>query len=241
MDILTLDEIRGFYDKLLTKPGYFKILAQSISPAKIDQILSYAERVNREAAHQLDNGIGADSPMNLYLKKNFGFEFPVFPDEQTKHCDYSDWTYPQKLDYWFQSSMAVIDAMTKVEPEKTVPEPVIKKKKPNNKLGPIWCYAYFHLIWEKKDERKKPTMGNKKEIAEMGRELYNIDGDQFYNQYDMAVDVSLVNSIRGVNLKEGDRRISPKQREMLKKVVFELSEIHNCPECKAWWNVTIMK
>lgn len=107
-ELLNQDEIRTFYNNLLTKPGYMNILKDSISKTKIEQIFSYAERVNKEACHQLDNDVKDYIALNLYLKKILNFEFPPFPDEQTKHLNYKDFEYKDRLNYWFETSYKII-------------------------------------------------------------------------------------------------------------------------------------
>jgi len=230
MDLLTTEQVRIFYDNLLTKPGYIKILRESISALKMDQILSYAGRVNREACHQLDNNIEQDSPVNLYLKKHHDFEFPAFPNELTKHCDHSGWSYKEKLNYWYETSMQVIGILTEVEPVETAQKPVTKKKIVDDKVCDIWCYAYFHLIWERNDKTKALPMYSKKEVVRISSELYKIDGNQFYNAYLKVCKVSLVDSIRKMN---------PKKREKLKKAVFDLAEIYDSKAHLSWWATSI--
>jgi len=120
-ELLTTEEIRGFYNNLLLKPGYVKLLKKSLTAVKIEQILSYAKRVNNEASHQLKYKYKENSKASQYVKEILNFEFPAFASEQTKNLDYTDFDYEYKLKYWEGTSALIINEMEEQKSVKKLP------------------------------------------------------------------------------------------------------------------------
>lgn len=128
--------------------------------------------------------------------------------------------------------MALERVLTPEHENVLAPELIIEKEiNVSDKVCDMWCYAYFHLIWEREDQTKALPMFASTEIARISNELYKIDGGQFYNQYHPLCKLKLVDSIRSMN---------PKRREKLKTAIFKLAEIHNSPIHVRWWNINII-
>ena len=129
-ELLTLDEIKFFYDKLIWKPErYADFLKKELSTIKINQILDYARRVRNEAFHQINHNYKENSKATEYVKKVLNFEFPVFQISSTleQHKFSKDEDYNYKLNYWLETSEEVIkileDSMKKGrKPPKDNPE-----------------------------------------------------------------------------------------------------------------------
>ena len=138
-ELLTVQEIGEFYDRLLTKPEYIKTLKKSISEVKREQILDHAERVSREACNQLackgDFAVPCTDPryyMTTVVRLGVRgqsimavpcsapettFVFPPFPNEQEKHFDHTGWSYKDKLQYWYQDAETVKGILNETKPE----------------------------------------------------------------------------------------------------------------------------
>ncbi len=105
-EFLTREEIKVYYDKILSKPGYIKTLKRSINEAKVEQILSYAREVYMEAAIRLERESGSFQPVAPY---NFP-PCPLFTDifVLPNGIKLDAFTYKDQLKYWLSTSKRVI-------------------------------------------------------------------------------------------------------------------------------------
>jgi hypothetical protein len=105
-EFLTREEIKVYYDKILSKPGYIKTLKRSINEAKVEQILSYAREVYTEAAIRLERESGSFQPVTPY---NFP-PCPLFTEifVLPNGIKLDAFTYKDQLKYWLSTSKRVI-------------------------------------------------------------------------------------------------------------------------------------
>lgn len=240
MDLLTTEEVRTFYDSLLTKPGYIKVLRESISALKIEQILNYAEKVKSVSSHQLDN-YGEDESsifrcniINLNLKKKEGFEFPSLPLDLLNTDQFSGPSHTKRLYYWFESSMRVIDILTGVSPsernDSATPKTTDPPQRERSEIPPR-LYAYFHRFGEIHGDFKVFMPGRKKENVKDAAALYKgIDGLQFYNEYMK----SRKNQQKAAELINCIRRLRGEDREKMKAI----AEKYGNKSMQQAWNTT---
>lgn len=118
--------------------------------------------------------------------------------------------------------------------EKSEPEPVIEEKPMmKSKVCSIWCYAYYHFILETYlDKTKVFPYANKIKIAKISNKLYEIAGDQFYNEYHKLTKMRVLESIKNMN---------PKRREKLRESIIKLAKLYNSPSHIKWWDTTFIK
>ena len=108
-EFLTREEIRVFYDKLLSKPGYIKTLKKSINEVKVEQILSYAREVYMESIIRIERESGIFHPVTPYTFP----PCPLFTDifVLPNGIKIDAFTYQDQLKYWFSTSKRVIQIL----------------------------------------------------------------------------------------------------------------------------------
>lgn len=166
-ELLTLQEIKAFYDRLIHKPGYITTLKKSINEAKTEQILTYAKNVHQEAFFRYNDLLPVDS----------GFDFPpspMFKDPVTLPTgeELPGFDQYDRLKYWLNTSATVIKILENGtgghQPKRTLREIALQ------------------YVWENKIIDNK----NKDQIAVSFPELNLRNGHKLYQYFNYYSDHS---------------------------------------------------
>jgi hypothetical protein len=116
-EFLTREEIKGYYDKLLYKPGYIKTLKKSINEVKVEQILSYAREVYMESIIRLEREDGFFHNVTPYTFPPCPLNTEIFVLPNGIKLD--AFTYLDQLKYWVLTSKKVIQMLEEtMKPER---------------------------------------------------------------------------------------------------------------------------
>jgi hypothetical protein len=121
-EFLTREEIKDYYNKLLTKPLYVKTLKKNINEAKVEQILSYAREVYMESLIRIEREKGYFHPVAPYTFPPCPLFTDVFVLPNGIKLD--AFTYQDQLKYWLSTSKKVIQILeenTKPGRQKIIP------------------------------------------------------------------------------------------------------------------------
>jgi hypothetical protein len=208
MDILTNDQTTDLFNKVYKNPEWIRKLTLD----QADQLLiSVNERLEpikklhdqfRERNPQLDD--------TFKIQQRYSYD---------------------KLTVIQLALVKKIDSFSQDTEVATINETPAKKTKLDNRACPIWCYAYFQMIWEQVDSTKVFPMYSEISVPRRAVERYHIDGKQFNNQYHPLCNKNIVKLIK--------EEMKPKRRELLREAVVKLSEIYDSPGHVKWWRIWI--